>query len=187
VRYVELVDAEPDSTTAVSKYSEFTPVRTAAFPMAFSRREFWRGVRASWLTAMLLLIIGLTIAAILDSGLPWGPPLSMIFIYLMYGVPIGGLVSGVVAVALSPAAWLLGRALSREGRVPVHLVAYASLGAVVGLLTLVTYLAIVGANVGYAFTTPAPLVLAGGSAIAVVTGWIWTVRKSQAEQEPRLH
>jgi len=96
-------------------------------------------------------------------------------------------VSGVVAVALSPAAWLLGRALSREGRVPVHLVAYASLGAVVGLLTLVTYLAIVGANVGYAFTTPAPLVLAGGSAIAVVTGWIWTVRKSQAEQEPRLH
>src|SRR5690606_36535299 len=103
-------------------------------PMAFTRSEFRRGAFASWIAFMILLIVALVVPAVLNSGLPWGPPWAMIALYLMFGVPIGGVVSAVVVLVIAPVLLLVSRRLAKISRLSVHIVAYASFGAILGLV-----------------------------------------------------
>lgn len=174
----------PTTEPANEKYAEFTPVRTPQRPMAFTRREFWRGVRATWVSAMILLVIFLTISALLSWTPSWGSLLGQVFMVLMYGVPVGAIVTAIVALAASPLAWALGRQLARTARIAVHVASFAALGALVGMLVYVAYLAIMNVRVVPEFASPTLWVLSAGCSLAVCSGWSWTVRKSIREQEP---
>lgn len=160
-----------------------TGIRTEQRPMAFSRREFWRGVRAAWGSAMILLTGALVYAGVVSSGPPWGPPHSMIIISLMYGLPLGALALTVASLAGAPLAWLIGTSLARVRGVWVHLTAFAVYGAVWAVTLTAAYLAFFGTPISTALSSPYLAVIAVGSALVVAAGWGWTVRQSRREAE----
>ncbi len=160
-----------------------TGIRTEQRPMAFSRREFWRGVRAAWGSAMILLTGALVYAGVVSSGPPWGPPHSMIIISLMYGLPLGALAITVASLAGAPLAWLIGASLARVRGVWVHLTAFAVYGAVWAVTLTAAYLAFFGTPISTALSSPYLAVIAVGSALVVAAGWGWTVRQSRREAE----
>lgn len=151
--------------------------------MAFSRREFWRGVRAAWGSAMILLSAALVYTAVASSGPPWGPPLSMIVLSLMYGLPLGAFAITVACLAGAPLAWLIGASLARVRTIWIHVTVFALYGAACAVVLTIAYLAFFGTPISSALTSPYLAVLAVGSAIAVVAGWGWTVRQSRQEAE----
>ena len=87
---------------------------------------------AAWVIFMGILVIALVLTAVAESGYPWGPPLSMITLYLLYGVPLGGIIAGLAMLAGAPVAWALGRLLVRTNWILVHIASYSALGAVIG-------------------------------------------------------
>lgn len=156
--------------------------RTKTAPMAFTRREFWRGVRASWCIFMIELTAVLIGMGIVQSGLPWGPPLSMVTLYLVVGLPVGGAVSAVVAALSSPLAWYLGRRLATTRTIAVHLAAFALLGALIGTVLIGTIALLSGAAATrYVFGWPFSGVVVGVCVAAVVGGWAWTAWRSHRE------
>lgn len=101
--------------------------------------------------------------------------------YLLFGLPVGGLVSAVITAAASPAAWLVGRALRRSGRIVIHVLAYAALGAALGCAVIL--LGLLG-ELHHTYTTPLVWVTPALCALTVVTGWAWTVRRTRHEPRP---
>ncbi len=141
--------------------SEPSP-RTDAEPMAFTRAEFWSGAVSAWMwfvpLAMLPWVVMLG---------PYSP------VALLYIVPWS---LGAVVVFFVPA-FVLGQALRRQPRVPVHLVAFAALGLLIGASTT----AVVFAVDGHLGETAGSTVLAvnlAASAIAVPTGWWRSARRA---------
>lgn len=151
--------------------------RSPSEPMAFTRAEFWRGALAAWCTFMILLSLTLIVTGVAQSGLPWDPPLSMIALYLMFGLPIGGLIAAVVTVTASPVAWVVSRALRRTRSVVVHLLTYAAFGAALGFAVLMLGVLVTSGDPGYAFTSPTAWLTPLMCALAVAGGCGWAARR----------
>lgn len=151
--------------------------RSKSEPMSFTRAEFRRGAVAAWCAFMILLSVVLIVVAIQQSGLPWGPPLATITLYLMFGLPVGGVIAAVITVVASPAAWVIGRALRRTRRVAVHLVAYVAFGAALGGTTLLLSVLIASGDLHYALTSPIAWLTPLMCALAVAGGWTWALRR----------
>ena len=151
-------------------------VRTPDRPMAFTRAEFRLGALAAWIAFMILLIAALIVTAVQQSGLPWGPPLSMIALYLMFGVPIGGAVSGAVTLIAAPVARTLARRLARTPSIGVHVTAYAAFGTLLGFAVLGTGVLLTQGDFAFLFSTPMPWLVPAACALAIVSGWAWTIR-----------
>ncbi|MDP3950738.1 hypothetical protein [Microbacterium sp.] len=149
--------------------------------MAFSRWQFWRGVVAAWVVFMMLLALFLTFTAVVQSGPPWGSPYSTVVIYLMYGIPVGGITAAVIAVVAAPAAWAVARGLSSTRRIGLHLGAYLTLGAVLGLSVPVVSTLIGRGDLVHAFEVGYPWYAAAGCAVSITAGWSWTVWRSVRE------
>lgn len=124
---------------------------------------------------MILLTSLLVVTAVLNSGLPWGPPLAMITLYLVYGVPIGGVVSAVVVLITAPILRLIARRLVRVRQLSVHIMVYATFGALLGLVITTASVLFTGGDFGYVYSTWFPVLVAAACAVSVVSGWGWTV------------
>lgn len=151
------------------------PPTKADQPMTFTGAEFRRGAFAAWLAFMIQLICLLVVTAVLNSGLPWGPPQAMIALYLMYGVPIGGAVSAAVVLITAPVLLLISRRLVRVRRVSVHIVVYTAFGAFLGLFITAVSVLLTRGDFGYVYSTWFPAMVAAVCAASVVAGWGWTV------------
>lgn len=154
--------------------------------MAFTGKEFARGAFAAWVVFMVLLFSTLVVAGVLESGEPWGPPLSVITLYLIYGIPIGALVSAVVTFVMSPVAWAIGRGLRRQPRLPAHVAAYLLLGSAIGVLLVFGSAVVSRGDVGSLVTNWFPWFAATACAVSVAAGWGWTVRRAVRERDRRL-
>jgi signal transduction histidine kinase len=139
-----------------------TSPRTQTEPMAFTRTEFWRGATSAWLWFIPLSLAPWTIF--------FGP---YAVIAAMYVVPwsIGA------ALVFATPAYLLGRALRRIPRMPVHLLAFASLGAAVGVATTVVLFA-VDPSLGQAMGAAILTVNTAASTAAVTIGWWRSARRA---------
>lgn len=145
--------------------------------MHFTRREFWRGAWSAWLLFMIALMGLLVVTGILQSGPPWGSAFSSVVVFLLYGIPIGGVVSLLVMLAGSPLAWGLGRLLAATDHVVAHLLAFAGLGAAIGAAVTATGI------VGYP-PTPFVAVVIAACALSVAGGWYGTFWRSRQERKP---
>lgn len=145
--------------------------------MRFTRREFWRGAWSAWLLFMIVLTGVLVVTGILQSGPPWGSAFSSVSLFLLYGIPLGGVVSILVMLAGSPLAWGLGRLLARTDHAAAHLLAFAGLGAAIGAAVAAT--AILGQP-----SAPHFVVVSAACALSVAGGWYWTFWRSQQERKP---
>lgn len=153
--------------------------------MDFTRRQFWRGAWAAWGIFMISLTIALILPGLLTGDTSAGDPFALSLIFLVYGIPIGGVVALGAMIVGSPVAWLLGRLLVRSDIVSVHLIVYAALGGCVGAAVLA--IASLGRPAGSAMTQdPFVFVFAfaviGVCAASVAGGWYWTFRRSVAER-----
>ncbi|WP_300265777.1 hypothetical protein [Microbacterium sp.] len=151
------------------------PIRTPEKPMGFTGAEFCRGALAAWLLFMAILTVYLTVSAALQSGGAWGSPLSMIALYLMFGVPIGGIVSGVVTLVTAPLVHLFARRLAHTSRLSIHALAYAAIGALLGLVVGGVAALVAQSDLAVVFSTWFPWFVAAVCAVSIVGGWGWTV------------
>ncbi|MGO2748014.1 hypothetical protein [Microbacterium sp.] len=158
---------------------ELRTPRAAEEPMAFTRAEFRQGAFAAWGAFMILLIATLIVTAVLQSGLPWGPPLATIVLYLMFGVPIGGVVSALVTLAAAPVVRVIARRLARTRRISVHVTVYAAFGALLGLILVSVSVLLTRGDYAYTFSSPLPWATAALCALALVSGWGWTVWRNR--------
>lgn len=156
-------------------------VLTERGPMDFTRHEFWRGVWASWCIFLLSMTVALITVGLVESGPPFGPPGSSIAVLLIYGVPIGGVISLVVMLLGAPLAWGLGRLLAKTESVAVHLLVYAALGVVVGASVIVIPQLLNGSD-GLVLATPFALAIMSVCAVSVAGGWAWIFARSRAER-----
>lgn len=146
------------------------PSTSERAPMAFTCEDVGRGAFAAWTTFMAILL-----AVIATSGLLGRADLPMTLVGLGYVAIIGGVISAIVTVLLSPIAWLLGSLLRSIRQLSVHVVAFALLGAGTGagvlLLSGTDLVAMIFA--GWAW----PVIVA--TTISVVAGWAWAVRHAR--------
>lgn len=144
----------------------------SARPMAVTRADVVHGGFVSWLAFVTLLELTLavvTIVAVLTSPSPTSTDLQFLPFVLLYGAAIGGGVALIVEVVGMPLAWLVARAMAGVRSIRAHLVVYASLGAVVGLVVVAIFAFLSGnASVWW---SPLPLVAATLCAASVVVGW----------------
>ena len=147
----------------------------------FTRREFWRGAWAAWAIFMGILVIALVVVAVAQSSPLWGPPLASIALYLIYGVPIGGIIACLAMLAGSPAAWGLGRLLARTDRILIHVASYAALGAVVGTAVTAIAAMLSGTFEIAVIAQPFTTMVMGACAISVAGGWLWSFRQANRE------
>lgn len=150
-------------------------VRPPEKPMGFTGAEFCRGAFAAWLVFMILLTLYLIVSAIVQSGGAWGSPLSMVQLYLMFGVPIGGIVSAFVTLMAAPLIYLIARRLAHTARLTVHVLVYAVFGAVLGLAVLGVAALVSQSQLAVVFTTGFSWLVAAVCAVSVAGGWGWTV------------
>lgn len=163
--------------------------RTPEEPMAFTRSEFWRGALSAWCVFVVLLTAALILLAVVQSSPSWGPPLSMIAVYLMFGVPVGSIVAAIVTVVAAPGAWLLGRGLVRCRRIPLHVAAYFAFGFVIGFLVLLVTTMSSGTEPLYALSHPDAWGMPVLGGLAVTGGWVWNllrIRRYEAPRRPRF-
>ncbi|WEK59897.1 MAG: hypothetical protein P0Y60_11100 [Candidatus Microbacterium colombiense] len=147
--------------------------------MRFTRRDFWRGAWTAWLIFMAFLVVYLIAMGLMQSGPPWGDAYTSVVVFLVYGIPLGAVVSILVMLAGSPLAWVLGRLLANTHRVTLHVLAYAGLGAGAGTaVILIANVARAHPQISWHF---AGAVIAA-CALSVVGGWAWSVRQSRREQ-----
>lgn len=151
--------------------------RTDAEPMAFTPDEFLRGAVAAWLAFNLLFDLLYAAMAIVTSDPRWGPLTATLGVLLIYAVPIALVVSGVVTLLLCGAAWWLGRLLRRHRRPAVHVIAFAMLGAAIGLLAVGTFELVTARSLDLG--NGLALITIASSAAALPLGWAWTVRRSR--------
>lgn len=154
----------------------FTPIRENR--MHFTRREFWRGAWSAWAIFMIILTGALIAIGIVQSGYPWGSAFSSVLLFLVYGIPIGAVVSLLVMLAGSPLAWGLGRLLAATDHVVAHLLAFAVLGGGLGA-------AVVGTTILGHPPAPVAAVVIAACALSVAGGWSWTFWRSRREKRPR--
>lgn len=144
--------------------------RTAAEPFAFTRTEFWNGALSAWLWFLLLASVAWMILL--------GPYAGVAALYV---VPWS---MGATLVFATPAHFL-GRALRRDVRTPVHLAAFAALGAVVGAATTVLLFA-VDPSLQQAMGATVIAVNLATSTIAVPVGWWRAARRAlRSDADPR--
>jgi hypothetical protein len=142
--------------------------------MAFTFGEFLRGMWAAWGLFLAILLVCLIVLPIVTGGA------AGVVVVVGYGLMIGGGISLAATVVFSPVAWLLGWCLRRVRARGVHLVAFAVLGTVVGLV------------VGAIFTggsadpssTGLSLAFAVTSAISVALGWRYASRRALEGDDP---
>jgi len=151
--------------------------RTDDEPMAFTADEFLRGTVASWLAFNALFAVSLAVMSLITPASGWGSPWAAVAMLAIYVVPISLLVSGVVTLLCCGAAWALGRRLRRTPSLLPHVIGYAVLGALIGLLVVGGYQLVVTQrlDLGGWF---ALLVLAC-SAAALPLGWSRAVRRAR--------
>lgn len=138
--------------------------RTDTEPMAFTGWEFFRGAVTAWWVflptlAVLHIWLGAWALIVVLNALTWS---------------FGALVAG------APLAWMLGRMLRRVPRVGIHLLAFAVLGAIVGVAT--TWVAI--ATMSGPRTTGVAVLAALhviAATVAVGIGWWSTARRALRE------
>lgn len=133
---------------------------------------------------MGILVIALVLTAVAESGYPWGPPLSMITLYLLYGVPVGGIVAGLAMLAGAPVAWALGRLLVRTNWILVHIASYSALGAVIGIVAVVLGPVLNGFSGIAVLGQPFAAIVAGACGISVAGGWSWTFWQTSRDGFP---
>ncbi|NYF28391.1 MULTISPECIES: hypothetical protein [unclassified Microbacterium] len=161
--------------------------RTTEQPMAFSRREFWRGAVATWITFnALFLLVTTVVLAIMSRSLQ--TVFSILILVAWFQLLFVVATSALATVIGSGAAFVLGRLLRTTAGMRQHLIAFAGLGLVVGGVVI----AVVGtwpANMTGEFgslltniTEPyIALPLLGMSAVSVAHGWYWTASRALSE------
>lgn len=146
--------------------------------MDFTRREFWRGAWASWGIFMISLTIALTVAGLLQAD---ASAVGLAMIFLIYGLPIGAVVSLLAMLIGSPIAWVIGRLLRRAESITAHVTSYAALGGFIGAAVLA--IAPLGdPRESLAAKASLALVVIAVCAVSVAGGWAWTFIRSRAER-----
>ena len=162
-------------------------VRTPELPMAFTWGEFVRGAGFAWLAFQLVFPLSYPVVLImialrapdpfeaLAQAVSWWL-LGIVFTF-MYALPWS---IGVLVLVGAPAAWMLGLALRRVRAIRVHLVAFTTLGLVVGGATMWFQDVLVQDA-----ADPVPLELAIAGAIvtgaSVAWGWRRTAKRALAD------
>jgi cation transport ATPase len=149
--------------------------------MDFTRRQFWRGAWASWVIFMISLAIALITVGLLQSGAPFGPPLGSAAVFLLYGIPMGGMLSLIAMFIGAPVAWGIGRLLLRTDSFAWHLTAYAALGGAVGA-SVIVIAQILSRSTNPVMGAPFALAIITVCALSVAGGWVWTFARSRAER-----
>lgn len=114
--------------------------------LAATKEEVLRGAGWAWGTFVVLMLIALSISQLVtvgtapeETGMVPLESLRMLPVVLGYALVIGGGVAFVVMVVYLPVAWGLARALRSVSSVAVHAVAFAVLGALVGVVAVAVY------------------------------------------------
>lgn len=164
--------------------------RTPQRPMAFTREELARGGVWTWLVFLALVALVIVVPELAStfaagwagiwSGDDAGAILSSRIVDLFAGLPVllialvvCGMLSGLVALVVTPLAGLVGRGLARVRHRAIHLCAQLALGAVVGAGVALG----IGALSGWWYP---PLLAAttATTAVATATGWWLTSHKA---------
>lgn len=152
--------------------------RSAENPMAFTPGELWRGAGFAWCAFMILLAGGFLIAMVVDMVREsTGPEAQFIDVELMLTMNVflfmmvllvGGAIGIVVAAVGALVTHFLGRALRRIRPVPIHLLVYGALGAIIGGLAVW----IMRFDEGAFWTVPPyTWIIALSATLAVPLGW----------------
>ena len=168
-------------------------LRTAAEPMAFGSWEFWRGAILAVIFFLLLapwvLIAEGAIETRVIGGATetvWSDIPAMLLYVPLFATPWA---LGALFLVGAPVAFVLGRALRREVRRGLHLIAFGALGAVVGAATTILWqlwsrMPAPGVTIVYQVVRPwweetdwaMVAGMAAATATAVMAGWWVTVR-----------
>ncbi len=130
--------------------------------MTFSISEFLRGALAAWLS---FLVIHQALLFLPTAGY------GFVGLYLTFPWSFGALVIG------SPFAFALGWALRRQPRWWVHIVAFASFGLVIGVVTTALASWLSGESTEYGWWLYASLT-AASACPAVALGWWYAARRA---------
>lgn len=166
--------------------------RTAEMPMAFRYDELFSGAMiAAFTFAAVAPVVGILwlFGWTLISGGRIDGQLFAVFFWYLPAVLVMLVPSLIAAVAELPIAWLLGRALRRERRRRMHLLAFAALGAVSTVLWAVVFgLAVTSAwshpgDLDYIIGIVLPLgvTAAPAGAGAAAFGWHRAMRQALAD------
>lgn len=160
-------------------------MRTPEEPMAFTRQELWRGGRRTWYFFLIELCLLMIVPSIVNElAIPadqrhgWNSYLAMIPLYVLYALLVGAPISFLAMLAATPLAGLIGTAMRRiRARTP-HVLAQATLGALVGavVMALVILLSARGIFSASVISTYAG-VGAPFTAVAAALGW-WSTAHS---------
>ncbi|MDQ0612759.1 hypothetical protein QF046_000400 [Microbacterium sp. W4I4] len=149
--------------------------RTPERPMAFAPEDLWRGAWTAWCVFMVILLSAGAVLTLRTGDI------AAAGVFAIYAGLIGGVVALVMMLVFAPVAWLLGRALVRVRFIAVHIVAFAALGAAVGLAVLLIYIAM-GADASSMLTSGWAWAVMGASAVSVVAGWARAARRARRSE-----
>lgn len=160
-------------STFAGRYGTSTP-RTAEHPRAFTTFEFITGVfwALLWFQPM-----GAAITLVMSSI---SVPHDMVGAYLVGGAFVGFPVSIAAALVGAPLACVIGRALSRDPRDRLHLMAFSAYGIAVGLFVADVAGLLLGGT-PYAALLLLPYACAAG--VAVPLGW-WKTSRAALAADP---
>ncbi|KJL19620.1 hypothetical protein RN51_02962 [Microbacterium oxydans] len=152
--------------------------------MAFSRREFWRGAIAAWVTFnALFLMVTTVVLTIMSRSLQ--TLFSILIMVAWFQLLFVVAASALATIIGSGAAFGLGRLLRTTTGTRRHLMAFAGLGLVVGGV-VIAVVGVVPANLtgefGFVLTDISEpyiaLPLLGMSAVSVAYGWYWSASRA---------
>lgn len=169
--------------------------RTPEEPLAFTRAELWRGGRRAWYVFLLELAALLIVPSIVNElTIPadqrYGSYLSLVPIYVVYGLVIGAPVSFLAMLAATPVAGVIGSAMRHVPSLLLHALAQVAVGAATG--ALVGFLLAIGVSgnspADQLWTAASWLMLWGAilTALAAVLGWWSTARTALREDSQRI-
>lgn len=164
--------------------------RTPQRPMAFTGEELARGGVWTWLVFLALvalIVIVPELASTLtdgwvalwsgdDAGAIWSARIVGLFAglpVLLIALVVCGMLSGLVALVVTPLAGLVGRGLACVRHRAVHLCAQLALGAVVGAGVALG----IGALSGWWYP-PLVVIASSATAVAAASGWWLTSHKA---------
>lgn len=164
--------------------------RTPQRPMAFTRKELARGGVWTWLVFLALVALVIVVPELAStfaagwagiwSGDDAGAILSSRIVGLFAGLPVllivlvvCGMLSGLVALVVTPLAGLVGRGLARVRHRAIDVCAQLALGAVVGAVVALG----IGAQSGW-WSPPLVVIASSATAVAAASGWWLTSHKA---------